>query len=306
MGGLLGAALGIEVLTGWSPRIGALLTALAAAILLGVGTYSAIERLLTALVGLMGTAFIVTALMVAPDLPELLAGLFVPRVSAESQLTIVALIGTTVVPYNLFLHATAVQNRWSGDLPLNRALRESRIDSGFSIGLGGLITAAVVITAAAAHGESRGVTGAQDMARQLRPLLGPAAQLTFATGLLAAGLTSAITAPLAAAYAAAGVFGWPSDIRAARFRAVWGAIIAAGALLSWIGHRPVKAIIFAQAANGILLPFVAIFLLVIMNKKALLGAQINGLLSNLLGGLVVLVATGLGAFQFVRLIGIGS
>lgn len=303
MGNLLGAAMGVEVLTGWSPRAGALLTAFAAATLLVLGSYSAIERLMTALVGLMGAAFIVTATMVAPDFPELLAGLFIPGVPAESHVTIIALIGTTVVPYNLFLHASAVQSRWSHDLPLARALRESRTDSGVSIGLGGLITAAVVVTAAA-HRESDAVAGAQDMARQLRPLLGPFAQTAFAIGLIAAGLTSAITAPLAAAYAAAGVFGWSADIKTARFRAVWAAIIVAGAVFAWFGHRPVSAIIFAQAANGILLPFVAIFLLLIMNKKSLLGSQVNGMVSNLIGGIVVLVATGLGAHQLLRLMGL--
>lgn len=146
-----------------------MLTATLAAILLFLGSYSAVEKLLTCLVGLMGAAFIVTAIMIGPDIRHLLSGLLSPSLPPHSVLTVVALIGTTVVPYNLFLHASAVQQRWSEELPLGTALRESRWDTGLSIGFGGFITTAATVTAAGLHGDGAAIEGASDMARQLRP-----------------------------------------------------------------------------------------------------------------------------------------
>jgi Mn2+/Fe2+ NRAMP family transporter len=74
--------------------------------------------------------------------------------------------------------------------------------------------------------------------------------------------------------------------------------------LATSGIRPVPAIVFAQAANGVLLPVTAVFLLVVMNRKDLLGAHRNGVLANCLGGLVVIVASGLGLFQLARVFGL--
>jgi manganese transport protein len=188
-----------------------------------------------------------------------------------------------------------VQEKWSEDVPTDRALAESRFDATFSIILGGLITLAVVATAAGAFFE-RGIeiTDAGQMAQQLEPLLGPAAKYFFAVGLLAAGLTSAVTAPLAAAYATAGALGWGRDLAGWKFRAVWASIIVIGTVFAVLGTSPVAAIVFAQAANGVLLPIVAVFLLVVVNRSDLMGDFKNKVFGNVLGGLVVLVATGLG------------
>jgi manganese transport protein len=135
------------------------------------------------------------------------------------------------------------------------------------------------------------------MADQLAPLLGSVARSFFAAGLLCAGITSAITAPLAAAYATAGVLGWQRDLRSWRLRAVWGVIVLLGTGLAMIGQSPVAAIIVAQAINGVLLPAVAVFLLIVMNRRELLGEHTNGWLANLSGTLVVVVVSALGLFQ---------
>ena len=148
------------------------------------------------------------------------------------------------------------------------------------------------------------VDSAATMARQLEPLLGEYAKYLFAIGLLAAGVTSAVTAPLAAAYATAGMFGWSCDLRDRRFQAVWATIIIIGVMFAVSGTRPIAAIVFAQAANGMLLPIVAIFLLIIMNREDVLGDYRNGWRGNILGGAVVLVSTSLSIFQLLRVIGV--
>jgi Mn2+/Fe2+ NRAMP family transporter len=167
------------------------------------------------------------------------------------------------------------------------------------VGLCGLITLAILSTAAAAFFQTGLTFGGDSMARQLEPLLGPSARYVFAGGLLASGLTSAITAPLAAGYAVCGALGWSQALDSPRFRLVWLTVLASGCLFAALGTRPLTAIVFAQAANGFLLPIVAIFLLLVMNRRDLLHEHCNRLPANLAGGVVVLVALGLGLVKIL-------
>jgi Mn2+/Fe2+ NRAMP family transporter len=278
-------------------RYWAVAVALLAGALLASGTYAVIEKLLVALVLLMSVVFLATLVQVAPDPMDMLRGAFLPRVPDGALLTVIALVGTTVVPYNLFLHASAVQEKWPATLPPEQALREARLDTGLSIGLGGLITLAVMSTSAAAFFGTGSSFSAAEMARQLEPLLGSGARYFFAAGLFAAGLSSAVTAPLAAAYAVCGVLGWSKRLDSPRFRRVWMAVLLFGSLFAVLGTRPLAAILLAQAANGLLLPVCAIFLLVVMNRGERLGGFANGPVANLAGVAVVLVTLLLGGIK---------
>jgi manganese transport protein len=142
------------------------------------------------------------------------------------------------------------------------------------------------------------------MAEQLEPLLGPAAKYFFAIGLLAAGLTSSVTAPLAGAYATSGALGWERDLSSWKFRAVWAAILIVGTVFAALGSNPVSLIVFAQAANGVLLPIIAIFLFIVANRSDLLGEFKNGVIANILGGVVVLFATALGLYTILKAFGV--
>jgi NRAMP (natural resistance-associated macrophage protein)-like metal ion transporter len=301
-GNLLGASLGLEILSGVSPRLWAVVLAGTAFALLASGTYKLIQGVLVALVVLMSVVFLATAALVRPPLDELLRGAFVPSIPEGSLLTVIALIGTTVVPYNLFLHASAVQEKWPRErFSSASALAESRFDTAFSVALGGVVTGAILVAATPLF--SRGVEASSPafVAAQLEPLLGRGARTFFGLGLFAAGLTSAITAPLAAAYATCGALGLPPDLRSSAFRGVWAFVIATGLVLALLGGSPTEAIVLAQAANGLLLPFVGLFLLVVVNDSQLMGEFRNRPLSNALGAAVVLTVVGLGVYQIARL-----
>jgi len=123
-------------------------------------------------------------------------------------------------------------------------------------------------------------------------------------GLFAAGISSAITAPLAAAYAISGILGWKRDLKSLRFRLLWMAILLVGVIFSVIGFKPLEAILFAQAANGVLLPVIAIYLLWVMNSKRVMGSNTNGSLSNIIGVVVVLVALGIGLRTLFHVFGV--
>jgi manganese transport protein len=308
-GNLLGATLGMSGVIGGSAGLWVPLFAGFAFALLWTGRYAAIERVLVGMVVLMSLVFLATSLLLAPPPGELLRGLLVPRVPDDGRalLLALALVGTTVVPYNLFLHAAAVRERWQhvDDLPA------VRLDLLVAILLGGIISMAIVVTAAAALPDGGAVTSASQMAGQLEPLLGPLGRVFFAAGLFAAGMTSAITAPLAASYAVAGALGWPRDLRDRRLRMVWGGVLLAGVPFAIAGTRPtiplgfgeVSVIVFAQVANGILLPAVAVFLLLAVNDRARMRGRANGVVLNVLGAAVVLVTIIIGASAIWRALG---
>jgi len=240
---------------------------------------------------LMAVAFVGSFVVSGAAWLALLHGLLVPRTPPGSLVTVLALIGTTVVPYNLFLHAAAAKARWAGpsDLPA------VRYDTCVSIGLGGLVSMLIVSTAAAglfARGLS--ATNAADMAVQLEPLFGPVAKYLLGTGLLAAGLSSAMTAPLATGFAVTEIVGVPAARRPAAFRGVALSVLAIGVLFATSGLQPIRIIVIAQFANGLLLPIVAGFLLYTMNNWTLLGEHRNGRLANTLGAVVFIVAASLG------------
>lgn len=302
-GNLMGAAMGLNVLAGVSQQLWALIVAAVAFVMLLTGSYKIIERVLVAMVMVMSAVFLVTAVMARPPMGELMTGLFIPHLPDGSLTMVIALIGTTVVPYNLFLHASTVTAKWPASVPRERAIRESRWDTAMAVTLGGAVTLSIVVTAAVCYPRGSVIDSAATMATQLEPLLGAASPYFFAVGLFAAGLTSAITAPLAAAYATAGALGFPAELRSWRFRAVWMVILVGGAVTAAVTRTaPVEAIIFAQVANGIILPIVAVFLLVAVNRKSIMKGYANRATSNVLGALVVLLVAGLAGYKLISLI----
>jgi len=303
-GNLSGAALGVAAISGHGGNTYAIAVAsmsVIAALLIWLGTYRQLEKLLLGLVVLMALAFVATFLIVKPDIAALLKGLVIPTIPAGSLMTVMALIGTTVVPYNLFLHASAVKTRWSGPDDLN----DVRSDTIITIGLGGLITLLIVSTAAASiFGTGLQVVSASDMATQLDPLFGSFSKYLLGVALLAAGLSSAITAPLATAYAMSEIFGLRGGAQSRNFRLIGLSVIFVGTALALTGIKPITIIVSAQMANGLLLPVIASFLLFAMNSKTLLGSHANGVIANILGGTVLAVATGLGIKMIVAASGI--
>ena len=303
-GNISGGILGLEgVLGKYGIAIGtisinlmSLLIGFIAFILLYIGNYKFLEKALISLVLLMSVSFIATAILTKPNLSEILNGMFVPRFPEKSILTIIGLVGTTVVPYNLFLHASLVKERWHKKEDVSLARKDTII----SIILGGLVSMAIIISAAAI--QTTNIANAADLAKGLAPLFGDFATYFMALGLFAAGITSAITAPLAAAYVAKGCLGWSGGLKSKKFRFVWFAILFLGVLFSSIGIKPIEIIKFAQVANGILLPIIAGILLWIVNKKSVLGNFVNTKTQNILGVFILLIAIFLGVKGILKVL----
>ncbi len=294
-GNITGAVLGAEAIFGiqnlqigtfklnlWSIFIGAV-----AFILLFTGSYKTLEKIFIGLVLLMSISFVLTTILTKPDILEILSGL-IPTSNAAGLLTVMAIVGTTVVPYNLFLHASLVSEKWKEASYLPIARKELIV----SIILGGTVSMAILISAASSG--LTNVNSAADMAVSLEPLFGKFATWFMSLGLLAAGITSSITAPLAAAYVVKGCFGWKGGMKSAKFKSVWAVVLILGVFFSSLQINPIEIIRFAQIANGILLPVIAIFLFWVVNKVSVLGKYRNSKLQNVLGILVIALSVFLG------------
>lgn len=265
----------------------------AAFALLWIGNFKIVQNVLTAIVVLMGVVFVVTAFASSPDWGAVVSGLFVPSLPSTEQtggtspvMVAVGLIGTTVVPYNLFLHASSAAEKWKDPSQVS----DARFDAALSIGLGGVISMCIIICAAAnIYGTGVTIKTGADMATALTGTLGSWATWLFAIGLLAAGFTSAITAPLSASYAVNGVLGWGRDMKKMRFKAIWIIVLLCGAVMAiWLGKSPTQLILVAQAANAIILPLMAFFVLYCANGKDL-GNLRNHWFANTLGIIFILL-----------------
>ncbi len=297
-GNITGGAMGLEILTPLPYRIWVVLIALAALLLLSQKSYKVVEKTLICLVFLMSLAFLTTVVIVRPSLSAALSGLR-PTIPPGSLILLLALVGTTVVPYNLFLHSAAVKQKWNSP----SQLPEVRRDLFVSIGLGGLISAAIVITAAVAFfSQGETVEKGIHMAQQLKPLFGSAAQVLFGLGFFAAGLSSAVTAPYAAAFASSGILGWERGQDSIKFRAISAGVILIGCLVSLLGFNPLSVIIFAQTANGVILPVAAVFLLLVLNNREKMGDLANTWMQNLIGIVITLIVSALGIWSLLRLL----
>lgn len=291
-GNIIGGKLGLSTLTGdimyfkikglGGIDLWVILISAAAVVLLWRRNYKLIEKFLIGLVVVMGVSFFISAVIVKPDFSGLIKG-FIPTVPGDSMVLILALLGTTVVPYNIFLHSSTILKKWQGkdDIPAMRT------DAYLSIGLGGIITISIIVTAAAAYFlTGMVITGAADLSIQLAPLYGNLAKLFFGIGLFSAGLSSAITAPYAAAWTASGLFGWQENNW--KFRAVFLIVILFGAVAGNYALKPLQLIVAAQVTNALLLPVVSLFILYLLNKKEV-GEFKNTILQNLIFVIVFII-----------------
>jgi Mn2+/Fe2+ NRAMP family transporter len=284
-GNLLGGVAGLRLIVDLSPAVLTSIAGGAAALLLATGNTKWIARVAGALVAVMGVAFLVTAVRLGPDIGELLRGLLVPRIPVGGTVLVLGLVGTTVVPYNLFLGSA---------LARDSKLEEMRWGLAVAVIGGGVISLGVLVVGSALGGGLE----YERLAAVLGDRLGRGAEASLAIGLFAAGFTSAITAPLAAALTARSLLEKNDDRKwtetSLRYRGVWLGVLVIGMAFGIANVRPIPVIILAQAFNGLMLPLVAVFLWIAMNDHGLLGEGVNSRLQNIVLGAVVLVCIVLG------------
>ena len=256
-------------------------------LIVGNGSYKVFEKFLLILVSIMSLTFIFLAIISKPKINDLLNGL-VPSVDDNNFIYVIGLIGTTVVPYNLFLHSYVSKNKWK-----NRDdYKNSIFDTIISIVFGGIISLSIIITSASAHNlfNPTEIKNAVDLGSQISPILGNSSKYFISIGLFCAGITSSITAPIATSYALSGIFKYKPKWEDPSFKKISYTVIIIGVLFSSLSYQPIVIIKFAQFINGLFLPLIAGFLLWSINKKKIMGDFTNSDRYNLLGIIIIIIS----------------
>ncbi len=280
-GNILGAVAGVTLIHS-SISVPAVVVTIGviSAALLWKGTIKQIAATLGIIVAVMGFCFVITALLIPHDLYAIAGTGFVPTIPQGAELLVLGLIGTTVVPYNIFL---------GSGLKHTQSPREMKLSLGIAIFLGGFISIAILLTGTAISGEFTFEALSEALAGQL----GGWAPWLLGIGLFGAGLSSTLTAALAASITAKSLLVQPDtkhfwSENSLRFRIVWITVLLIGLTFGMLQVQPVPAIILAQALNGIILPIVAIILFILLNNDNVLPAgHQNGKMYNTLTAIVV-------------------
>ena len=290
-GNISGAILGMESLTGtlsynfkdFNINLLSIIIGSLAFLILFIGNYKLLEKVLISIVLIMSFSFVISAIITKPDINKIIEGFIKLKTPQNSFLTILGLIGTTVVPYNIFLHSSLVKKKWKK----TKDLKIAKIDLLIAIIMGGLISISIIITSASISSTS--ISNAADLALSLEPVYGSFSKFLISLGMISAGLTSAITAPLAASFVACGCFGWKANLKSLKFRFIWIIILIIGTIISSTGIKLILIIQFAQIANAILLPVIIFILYYVMNDKKIFGYYSNSFFQNLIGLLIIVL-----------------
>jgi NRAMP (natural resistance-associated macrophage protein)-like metal ion transporter len=253
------------------------------------GSYKPVERILLIL-SMIYFAYPVSAILAHPDWKAAAHDTLVPQFNPDPGylVMIVGLIGTTITPWMQFYLQSSVVEK--GISKRNYGL--TRIDVIFGCIVTDVIAFFIVIASAATiyHSQHREITDVADAARALVPFAGKFAGLLFAIGLVNASLMSAAILPLATAYNVCEGMGFETGIdkrfgEAKIFYSMYTFLIVGGAGFVLIPGLPLlKVLLISQVANGVLLPFVLVFMLILINRERLMGEYKNGFWGNLIAG----------------------
>lgn len=304
-GNILGAAEGLALIfPGLGKRLIITTIALVVGVALSLKSLRSTANFMGIFVFIMGITFITTAFLADPPVGELAHGLFVPSFPEvpEAGLLVLGLVGTTVVPYDLFLGSNVVQK--------DTTVRDMRVGIGVSVILGGIISMAILIVGTQmTRGLTPEVVENMDfsyllLTQTLAKQIGQWAGYIFGFGMFAAGFTSAITSSLVSTLTARSIFGkkksdgTPENENS--FQWIAYMVLSVGVVLGFLQVKPVPAIVAAQAFNGLILPFICVFLFTVINNAKVMGIEhLNGKFSNVMMIIVTWVTLILGIKKLV-------
>lgn len=247
--------------------------------MLMTSSYKRAERWIIAFVGVVGLSFLAELALVKVDWPQATASWITPSMPTGSAAIIVSVLGAVVMPHNLFLHSEVIQSmhfEGQGEQVIEERLRYELFDTLFSMGVGWAINSAMVILAATtffAHGIV--VDDLAVAAATLSPILGPASSAIFAVALLFAGLSSSVTAGMAAGTITAGMFDEEYDIHD-RHSSVGVAACFAGAVAAClVVPNPFEGLIWSQALLSLQLPITVFVLIRLTSSPRVMGKYAN-------------------------------
>ncbi len=297
-----GAAASLEIF-GIPPWASVPLVALAVWLLVLKGTYKSVEKVFL-VACLFYVAYPISTFLAHPDWPVVLKATVTPTFewSGTYVAMLIGVVGTTIAPWMQFYLQSAV---------VEKGIKvEHYAHSRLDVIVGCIITDVVaffIIVACAATLFKAGVKveTADQAAAALAPLAGRHASWLFAFGLFNASFFAATILPLATAYYVCEAFGWASGIdrtwsEAPQFYWLYTGIVFVGAGVVLIPHLPLLQIMLvSQIVNGMLLPFILIFMLLLINRRKLMGAHVNGPIFNAIAWVTTVIMIALTAWLVV-------
>lgn len=282
-GNIVGAAAGIKLFSDLPQWTIVLIIGSTVFSLLSVNNTVILARILGLIVAIMGIAFCWIAFKVPLDYSLVLKHSFLPSLPASSALLVIGLIGTTIVPYNLFLASGVTKDQ---------EISEMRWGISIAILFGGIISMAILLLGT----QISGTFSFEAIALALNKYMGTLGTYFFAIGLFAAGFSSAITAPMAAGLAGTKLL---NDKISAKI--IWLSVLLIGLAFGLPDIKPIPLIIFAQALNGLLLPLMTTLLYFLLNDPSLMGTRwINNTINNALFVVVVAVTCWIGLYNVTQ------
>jgi NRAMP (natural resistance-associated macrophage protein)-like metal ion transporter len=253
------------------------------------GSYAKVEKIFLVMT-LVFFAYPVAAFMGGPDWGAVAKGAFIPTIRFDSAyiFILVGILGTTITPYIQIFQQSSVVERGAA----RRHYGPEKIDAYFGSVFSNLMSISMIIATAAtlfvASGSTK-IESAADAAKALEPVVGNSATMLFAVGLLGASLLAGAVLPLATSYAVAEAFGIPKGVnldfrRGKTFFSIFTALIVIGAGIALIPNVPIFPLLVGiQVLNGVLLPVILVFILLLVNDETLMGDLKNSRAKNVLG-----------------------
>jgi Mn2+/Fe2+ NRAMP family transporter len=269
------------------------------------GSYRYVERVFL-LLSFVFVAYPVAAVLGHPDWGTVGRQTVWPHFTAGHGFVVlvVALIGTTITPYMQLYQAAAVADRGAGP----DDMRTIRIDAVAGAIFADLVSMCIIVATAAALGGHGPLASAQDAARALRPAAGSAATGLFAVGLLGASALAAAVVPLSTAYALAEAIGVERSVsrrfsEAPLFLGLFTAQVAVGALVALVPGNLVALLINMQVLNGAVAPIFLAFILILANRRAVLGEAVNGPRFRVVAAVCVAAVAGMALLVLFQTVG---
>ena len=267
-----------------------------------LGNYSRAERVFLVM-GLVFLAYPVAAFLGHPKAGAVFSNLLWPHfLHTKAFLFLaVALIGTTITPYMQFYLTSAVVDK--GVTP--KTYRGERIDTVNGAILGDIVSIFIIIATAAAIGGTGALNSVGQAAAALKPVAGAAASQLFALGLLGASLLAATVVPLSTAYAISETVGVERSLsrklrEAPFFYGLFTVQLVIGAAVALLPGNAVSLVINAQVLNGFITPILLAYILILANRRSVLGDAANGAVFRVVATICVAVVGALSAFVLVQ------
>lgn len=283
---LLGGAIALNMLFGIPMKIAAVILMVVSVAMVFLNSYRMIEKWIIGFVSVIGLSFVFELSMVDVDWPQAFKMSVTPDFPTGSMLIIMSVLGSVIMPHNLFLHSEIIQSRqWNlaDEKVIRRQLKFELFDTFFSMLIGWAINCAMIILAASVFYKNHiQVTDLSQAKNILEPLLHNSAGIVFAIALLFAGFSSSITAGMASGSIFAGIYGEPFNLR--DFHTRFGIIIAfiAAVLAIFLISDPLQGLIISQVVLSFQLPFTIYAQIYLTSSKKVMGKYINGNFSKVM------------------------